>query len=116
MTTKIGECPYFFLFFYFLEKEDYRATYHSLNEVIPFTGKIRLAKDFIRELYVHMGHQKATSFKTVLDIDLKDGKVVEIRDRSIEMEHKRGAFKKHYESGNMLETIDEAFSLDMDLE
>lgn len=98
------------------KKENYQATYHGLSEVIPFTGKIRLAKDFIQELYIHMGHQKPTSFKTVLDITMKNGKVVEIRDRSQEMEKKRGAFKKHYESGNMVETIDEAFSLDMDLE
>lgn len=97
-------------------KGDYQATYHDLSEVIPFTGKIRLAKDFIEELYIHMGYQKPTAFKTVLDITLKDGRVVEINDRSQEMEKKLGAFKKHYESGKMLQTIDEAFSLDMDLE
>ena len=97
-------------------KEDYQATYHGLSEVVPFTGKIRLAKDFIEEFYIHMGYQKPTAFKTVLDITLKNGRIVEIKDRSQEMEQKRGAFKKHYESGNMLQMIDEAFSLDMDLE
>ena len=96
--------------------EDYQATYRGLSEVIPFTGKIRLAKDFIEEMYIHMGYQKPTSFKVVLDIALKDGQVVEIRDRSQEMEQKRGAFKQHYESGDMVQTIEEAFSLDMDLE
>jgi len=98
------------------ERGEYQATYHGLSEVIPFTGKIRLAKDFIEELYIHMGYQKPTAFKTVLDIALKDGQVVEIRDRSQEMKLKRGAFKKRYESGNKIQTIDEAFSLDMDLE
>jgi|LSQX01.3.fsa_nt_gb hypothetical protein len=98
------------------EKKDYQATYHGLSEVIPFTGKIRLAKDFIEELYIHMGYQKPTAFKTVLDITLKEGRVVEIKDRSQEMKQKRGAFKKHYDSGDMIQTIDEAFSLDMDLE
>lgn len=98
------------------ERGDYQATYHGLNEVIPFTGKIRLAKDFIDELYIHMGYQKPTAFKTVLDIDLKNGQVIEIKDRSQEMEHKRGAFKKHFEAGDMVQTIDEAFSLDMGLE
>ncbi len=98
------------------ERDDYEATYSGLNEVIPFTGKIRLAKDFIAGLYVHMGYQKATAFQTVLDITIKEGKVVEVRDRSKEMEQKRGAFKKNYESGDMLEMIDKAFSLDMDLE
>lgn len=98
------------------EKEEYQATYHNLNEVIPFTGKIRLGKDFIREFYVHMGYQKPSAFKTVLDITLGDGRVIEINDRSREMEEKRGEFKKHYESGDMAGTILEAFSLDMDLE
>lgn len=97
-------------------KGDYQATYRGLNEMITFTGKLRLAKDFIKELYIHMGHQKATAFRSVLDITLKEGKLVEIKDRSQEMERKRGAFKKHYESGDMVQTIDEAFSLDMDLE
>ena len=97
------------------EKGDYQATYRGLSEVIPFTGKIRLAKDFIEELYIHMGYQKPSAFKTVLDITLKGGRVVEIKDRSQEMEERRGAFKKHYESGN-IQSIDEAFSLDMDLE
>jgi hypothetical protein len=97
-------------------KEEYQATYHSLSFVVPFTGKIRLGKDFIEELYIHMGYQKPTAFKTVLDLTLQDGQVVEIRDRSQEMEKKRGAFKKHYESGNIEQTTDEAFSLDMDLE
>ena len=98
------------------EKEDYQAIYHALSEIIQFTGKIRLAKDFIEELYIHMGYQKPTAFKTVLDITLRDGRVVEINDRSQEIEQKRGAFKKHYKSGDMLQTIDEAFSLDMDFE
>lgn len=97
-------------------KEDYQATYRGLNEVIPFTGKIRLAKDFIKELYIHMGFQKATAYKTVLDMTLKKGSIVEIKDRSLEMEQKRGEFKKHYESGFGPEFIDEAFSLDMELE
>jgi hypothetical protein len=97
--------------------EEYQATYHGLSEVIPFTGKIRLAKDFIKELYIHMGYQKPTAFKTVFDITLNEGVVEEIKNRSKEMEQKRGAFKKHYESSGLgRPRIIEAFSLDMDLE
>ncbi len=95
---------------------DGQATYRNLSVLVPFTGKMRLAKDFIEELYIHMGYQKPTAFRTVLDLTLKDGRVVEIKDRSQEMEQKRGAFKKRYESGNTGEMIEEAFSLDMDLE
>jgi len=92
-----------------------QASYHGLSEMIPFTGKIRIAKEFIREHYIHMGYQKGTAFKTVLDITLRWGRVVEIKDRSKEMEQKHGEFKEHYESGDMMETIEEAFDLDMDL-
>lgn len=92
------------------------GTYDGLNVSIKFTGKIRLAKDFIKDLYIHMGYQKATSFKTVLDITLKNKWLVKIDDRSQEMEMKRGEFKKYYDAGNMTATIENAFSLDMDLE
>ncbi len=95
---------------------DCEATYHGLGVMVPFTGKLRLAKDFIREFYIHMGFQKASAFQTVLDITLKDGQVVEVMDRSQEMDRKRGAFRKHYESGLTHDKIEEAFSLDMDLE
>ena len=96
--------------------EKFQATYNDLGQAIPYTGKIRLAKDFISDLYIHMGYQKASAFRTVIDITLQFGLVIEINDRSIEMEQKRGAFKEHYEAGNMHETIADAFSLDMDLE
>ena len=98
------------------EKADYQATYRNLHIEIPFTGKIRLAKDFIQELYIHMGFQKASAFKTVIDFTIKNGKIILIKDRSAEMKKKRGAFKKHYESGNLMDTIEDAFSLDMDQE
>jgi hypothetical protein len=96
--------------------ERHRASYEGLGVLVPFTGNLRIGKDFISELYIHMGYQKPTAFGTVLDIRLEEGRVVDITDRSKEMELKRGDFKKHYESGNMVQTINEAFSLDMDLE
>ena len=98
------------------ETGNHRATYHGLNVRVSFTGKIRIAKGFIHDLYIHMGYQKASAYETVLDLTLNDGRIVKILDRSKEMEQKRGAFKKHYESGNKFEKIEEAFSLDMDLE
>lgn len=98
------------------DKEEHQASYHNLNVRTSFSGKLRLAKDFIRELYVHMGFQKPSAFRTVLDVTLKEGKVIELRDRSKEMEEIRGSFKRRYEGGDMIQSIDDAFSLDMDLE
>jgi hypothetical protein len=99
-----------------INTEGKKATYSNLHVIVQFSGKIRLAKDSIREFYIHMGYQKPTAFKIVLDITLKNGRVVEIKDRSEEMEKKRGAFKKAYESGEMKKSIEDAFSLDMKLE
>ena len=63
-----------------------------------------------------MGFQKATSFKEVYDITIEEGKIIDIKDRSEDVEKKRGAFKKRYESGNIIESIDIAFSLDLEFE
>ena len=94
------------------------ATYKDINIRVSFTGTIRLAKDFIQELYVHMGFQKPSAFKTVIDLKFEDGCIVEINDRSKEVAAIRGSFKKRYEARGlirMMKRIKEAFSLDMDL-
>jgi hypothetical protein len=92
-----------------------QGTYHDLEILVPFTGKMRLAKGFIEELYVHMGFQKPTAFKYVYDMAFQDGKLVELKDRSKDVERMRGAFKKKY-AEDPFSNIDAAFSLDMDLE
>lgn len=95
--------------------------YENIDYQVPFTGKIRLAKDFIDELYIHMGFQKPSAFKTVIDFTLKNGQIIKIEDISKVFEKKRGAFKKHFEEGGayplkLLQLIDESFSLDMDID
>jgi len=97
-------------------KDFYQDIYHGPGVVIPFTGKIRLAKGFVREPYINMSYQKAIAFETVFDVTLEDGLLVGIKDRSREMEQKRGAFKEYFNSVNSLEKTLYAFSLDVDLE
>ena len=87
----------------------------KLREVVHFTGKIRLARDFIEELNIPTGYQKPTAFRTVLDMTLKDGHIVEIKDRSQEMEQGRIVLKQRYESGSAEQSTDETFSLSMDV-
>ena len=99
-----------------MDRSNGTARYENIDLVVPFTGKIRLAKDFIDALYIHMGYPKASVFNTILDIQIDNGKTIEIKDRSKEMEQKRGDFKRRYESGNIIEGINQAFSLDLDLE
>jgi len=90
--------------------------YSYLRLRIPFTGVIRLAKDFSEECYVHQGFQKASAYETVLDVKLKKGRLVEVKDRSKEAARRRGEFRKRYmEDGDVVKAVDEAFDLDLDL-
>lgn len=94
---------------------NHKYEYRNVNLRVPFTGKLRIAKDFIWDHYVHMGFQKASAFKVVLDLSFKDGKLQNINDISAEAEKRRGEFKQRYGAGNIPQGIDEAFSLDLDL-
>jgi hypothetical protein len=94
------------------------ATYKDISIRVSFTGKIRLAKDFIQELYVHHGFQKPSAFETVIDLKFEDSRIVETNDRSKEVAAIRGRFKERYEAAGLIrmgKRIKDAFSLDMDL-
>lgn len=97
-------------------KNIHQTLCHDEDVLIPFSGRIRLAKDFINQPRVNVAYQKALAFKTVFDITLKEGHVVEIRDRSWEMEKKREAIENCYRFPDKLERVLDAFSLDLDLE
>lgn len=92
------------------------AVYEKLGLRVPFTGEIRLAKDFMPEFYVHMGFQKSSAFRKVLDLSFENGRLIQVKDRSEEMAAKRGRFKQRYQQGDLIQTINDAFSLDMDIE
>jgi hypothetical protein len=102
------------------EKENYQASYYNLSVLVSFTGRIRLAKDFIKESYIHMGYQRPTAFNTVYDITFHNGRVVELKDRSQDMKRQRGLMKGLFRNLRRLlrreEPITKAFSLDMDKE
>ncbi len=87
------------------------ATYYDLNLPIPYTGEIRLAKD----LGVYMGFQKASAYKSVFDLSLRNGHVYYLNDISKKVQEMRGDFKKRYERGDPFETTFDAFRLDMDI-
>lgn len=94
--------------------EIYCWRYEGLKEPVNFTGQVRLGKDFIQALHVHMGVQSATSFKSVLEIEFLDGKVQSVEDRSKYFEGKRGEFKEKYDRGGSVEVIEEAFLTSME--
>lgn len=67
------------------EISEYRMfeyNYPELDLAMNFTGSIRIAKDFIRDLYVHSGFQKESSYETVFELVFKKGKVKKEKDIS----------------------------------
>ena len=67
----------------------FNTFYKNLGLKTKFTGTLLLAKDFISEMYVHMGFQSPESFRTVLEIHVKKGDIIEVRDLSDKMEERR---------------------------
>jgi hypothetical protein len=96
--------------------EEYGALYKDIDLLISFSGKIRLAKDFIEERYIHMGFQKPSAYETVIDLIFEDGRIVEINDRSKEVEAIRKSGKERYKKWRIFKKIKKSFELDMDLE
>lgn len=91
--------------------------YQGLSMMVPFTGKIRLARNFINQPYINMNYQKAIAFEFVLDIALRDGQVAEMKNRSLEMGQKRAVLKRHHESAAKLKNMgfQKALSVTTDL-
>ena len=67
----------------------FKYWYKNLNLKTNFKGKILLAKDFIQSMYVHMGFQRPIAFKTVVEIEVDEGKVISLKDLSKQMEEQR---------------------------
>ncbi|MBD2533969.1 hypothetical protein H6G97_32265 [Nostoc flagelliforme FACHB-838] len=63
-----------------------------------------------------MGYQKATAYETLLEFTFEVGKLVTMQDISSENAKKRGAFKERFETGNSVRSIEESFSLKIDIE
>jgi len=92
-------------------------TYKSLKLKTQFTGKILIAKDFIDTMYVHMGFQSPLSFKTVIELKISDGTLIEVTDFSEIMKKYRKqkvSDGKHSTTENLQEWIARTFSLDYD--
>jgi len=67
----------------------FNTFYENLGLKTNFTGSLLLAKDFITEMYVHMGFPSPDAFRTVLEIHVKDGNIIEVKDLSEMMEERR---------------------------
>lgn len=56
-----------------------------VDKRVAFTGSLLLAKDFIRELYVHMGFHPPWKYRVVHELTFEDGRLVREGDRSAGM-------------------------------
>ncbi len=98
--------------------------YFDIDLPLKFTGGLLIAKDFISARYVHMGFQKPTSFQTVIELLIEDGKIVEVLDHSRKVAQMRDEMEKmpapgfddpRMQSRHLQEWIQWTFSLDYNL-
>ncbi len=64
-------------------------SYENLSIKTDFTGAILLAKDFIQEMYVHMGFQRPMAYEIVVELEIQHGNMVSVKDLSKRMEEFR---------------------------
>ncbi len=90
--------------------------YRDLNLPIDFTGFILLGKDFINEMYVHMGYQRPIAYRIVIEFQFKKGKLIAKNDFSElitklrKEDPSKGAIPSYDET--TMEWIEQLFSLD----
>ncbi|MHA1532525.1 MAG: hypothetical protein ACTSR6_11050, partial [Candidatus Heimdallarchaeota archaeon] len=93
--------------------------YDDLNLPISFTGFILLGKDFINEMYVHMGFQRPISYETVIEFQFREGEIIAVNDFSeliakLRKEDPTKGARPDFDE-NTKEWIDRMFSLDYNM-
>ncbi len=98
----------------------FKYYYKEMNLKSSFNGKLLLAKDFIQSMYIHMGFQRPMAYKTIIEIQIKDGEIISERDLSKEMEEKRifneneGVSPRSDSQNDIENWVNKTFSLDYD--
>lgn len=81
---------------------------------LPYTGRLRIGKDFIIELYVHMGFHPAFKYKEVWELEFEKGRLKGAKDLSWEMKAKRELYIRGSErglsDGELIRWINDSFS------
>ncbi len=49
---------------------------------LNFTGGVLIAKDFVEDMGAHMGFKKPMAYKTVFELKIRNGKLIEENDKS----------------------------------
>ncbi len=104
------------------ENRRFNYVYENLGLKTKFTGRILLGKDFIQEMYVHMGFQSPESYQTVIEIEVKDGDIVKETDLSSTIAKRRQSGRNKpmqpssHEDDDVRNWIEDRFSQDYDSE
>jgi hypothetical protein len=61
------------------------ASFGRIGVRVPFTGGLLVGRDFVRELYVHMGFHPAWKYRVVHELAFEDGRLVKEADRTASM-------------------------------
>ncbi|MHA1218806.1 MAG: hypothetical protein ACTSO5_09005 [Candidatus Heimdallarchaeaceae archaeon] len=72
-----------------ITKDMFKFHYQDLNLQLDYSGKLLIARDFIDEMYVHMGFQRPIAFRKVVELDLNNGELLSVNDLSDQMENRR---------------------------
>jgi hypothetical protein len=93
--------------------------YKGLHLKLNYDGKILVGREFLQEYYIHMGYQRAWSYKILKEFVFLDGELVEINDQSKMAEKLRNIINENKNFDNELryniaDFVSESFSLDYD--
>jgi len=101
----------------------FKHHFPELNLKMEFTGKILIARDFIQEMYIHMGFQRPMSYETVIELQFEKGKLTEEKNLSKNMEELRNidplkdsSPKNPKDSSEIESWIAKSFSLDYEID
>lgn len=69
------------------DENSFFGNWHFSNVALPltYTGGLLIARDFIRELYVHLGFHPAWKYHHVHELVFEHGRLVESRDTSLDV-------------------------------
>lgn len=97
------------------KKHNYFNVYKDVDIDISYTGGIVIAKDFIRDYYIHMGFQRPYGFNVVYELIFNKGELIQERNVSKEMKQIREELalgEIHNNKKDISRFVEESFSLD----
>ncbi len=99
------------------------AHYTGLNVPVNFGGSLLIGRDFVQEMYVHMGFQKPFAYRVVKELLFEEGHLLVETDYSDKIDQMRarmiktqtGKVTQDLNDHRLKKWIDWMFSLDYDL-